>query len=280
MSLVSAAICTAVRAMPGRARAVAALLAGVALAGQQVDVVVCEQGDVVAGGAVALAAAFAFALRAAVAEVDGDVGGLVFVEVACGIGHALVGVVALEGRSRAGQCLHAPIAGVAGRVRHLLAGFHGTEKGTADADGEGRLFELIFGLVAAGFAGFHNIYPLGEDGDVACGSDHVAADLFVGNACLQGDVAGDAAHGAGSSGGAFRFLFGGSLLRANTDAATVIEHAALFSFLERGRAAGQVQMSEGDKARVRYYHNLRRKHSPFCPTNYFPNKLDQRIFFA
>jgi hypothetical protein len=147
-------------------------------------------------------------------------------------------LVALEDRRSAGQRLHAAVAGVAGRVCHLLAAFQCAEEGAADAEGEGRLFEFVFGLLAAGFAGLNDIHLLGQDGDVACGSDHAAADLSVGFAGLQGDVAGDAAHGAGGGAGALRLLLGGSLLRANADAAAVIEQAVLFSCLERGRAAG------------------------------------------
>jgi len=96
-----------------------------------------------------------------------------------------------------------------------------------------------FGLLAAGFAGLDDVDLFGEDGDVtATGGaskargDDVAADLFVGNACLQGHASGDAAHGAGRGAGALRLLLGRALLRADADSATVIEHAALFCFAE------------------------------------------------
>ena len=115
-----------------------------------------------------MTAGVALAFAGAQGDVDGDVGDLVGIYLACVfVEQAVVGVVAGQPCAACGQGFHAAITGVACSLGQALGTLGGTQDGVADADGQARLFEFGLGGRLAGFAGFCDFDVFGQDVDVA-----------------------------------------------------------------------------------------------------------------
>ena len=163
------------------------------------------------------------------------------------------------------QQLHAATAGVACRLQLAAGRLQGRQHRAGDRHCQAALLELLFCALAAGFAGFGDVYLLGGDGDVTFGGDDVTARLGEGPACVDGDVAACRAHGGGGCRGLLQALIGALLLFADGEAqAATAEQARLLGFVEAGAALGVLRCFNVDFAHSAQVHGLVPKSSVFA----------------
>ena len=126
------------------------------------------------------------------------------------------------------QQLHAAVLGVLGRLAYLLRRLEGADDRAGDGHRQARLLHLRLEGRAVPLAGFEDVDGLGGDVDVAGRGDDVGADLPVGFAGLEGDVAFDAADGTRRSAGAGTLLIGAEHLAAEGEADPATAEEAAF----------------------------------------------------